>query len=90
VPCFELWLLLHYIEVQGALHRNQAYQRLRNYISTYEKGQENVFDVTQDALPVAIGRGRMRKERYSRLPGNDAYTDVHELVTFLVQLRKPR
>lgn len=38
VPCFELWLLLHFEDVQAPIHRNEVYQRLRQYLPGYEKG----------------------------------------------------
>ena len=30
VPCFELWLLLHFEDVYAPIHRTEAAERLRN------------------------------------------------------------
>jgi hypothetical protein len=86
VPCYELWFLLHFAEVEGPLHRDDAQRRLRGYIAGYRKGQDNIFEITQAALELAIGRAARLKARYSRLPGNDAYTDAHEVVKVLRKL----
>lgn len=43
VPCFELWLLLHYVFVQAMLHRDEAFQRLCEYIPTYAKGASGIL-----------------------------------------------
>jgi hypothetical protein len=33
VPCFELWLLLHFEDVQAPIHRDEVYRRLGSYRS---------------------------------------------------------
>ncbi|PSK95725.1 RloB-like protein [Murinocardiopsis flavida] len=36
-PCFELWLLYHYQDLQSTLHRAVLCEKLRNYIRGYDK-----------------------------------------------------
>ena len=38
VPCFELWLLLHFEDVHAPIHRNEVYDRLKPYLPGYDKG----------------------------------------------------
>ena len=39
VPCFELWLLLHFEDVRAPLRRNDALQRLRAHLPGYAKAR---------------------------------------------------
>jgi len=83
VPCFELWFLLHYENVQHSFGRDEIYSKLKNHIANYEKNSDDIYEKTSDYLPIAIGRAKILKKRFSRLTGNDPYTDVHELVCIL-------
>ncbi len=87
VPSFELWPLLHFENIQAWLHRDEALARLRLKLPGYEKGKSGVYAATVEHLPIAIARATALKEHFSRLPGTDAYTDVHELVEVLRALR---
>lgn len=88
VPCFELWLLLHFADIKAWLHRNEALERLRQFIPGYEKGSNDVYSRTANLIETATGRAKWLKGNFSRLPGNDAYTDVHELVAHLQSLTR--
>lgn len=87
VPSFELWLLLHFADIQAWFHRDEIVQRLRQHITDYSKGLDDTFARTKAHLEVATQRAAFLKGRHSRLAGNEAYTDVHELVAVLLQLR---
>ncbi|MBX9572169.1 MAG: RloB family protein [Candidatus Obscuribacterales bacterium] len=87
VPSFEFWLLLHFADVQAWFHRDEIMQRLKQHIANYEKGMNNTFASTRPHLEVAKQRGSHLKEQNSRRPGNEAYTDVQDLVTALFKLR---
>ena len=39
VPCFELWLLLHFEDVYAPIHRNEVYKRLKIYLQNYSIGR---------------------------------------------------
>jgi RloB-like protein len=56
VPCFELWLLLHFSNVQSWIHRDRALSELKVYIPNYAKGMPNVFDATEPHLSTAVDR----------------------------------
>lgn len=38
VPCFELWLLLHFEDVFAPVHRDDVIKRLKRHIPDYVKG----------------------------------------------------
>ena len=58
VPSFELWLLLHYVDIQAPLHRDEVMRRLKQYIPGYEKGAGRAFATTRERLDVATQRQR--------------------------------
>ena len=87
VPCFEFWLLLHYANIQSYFHRREILHQLRTHISNYEKGQDGIYKLTQENLIIATERSQILKRRFSRLPGDEAYTDVDELVDILRAIR---
>ena len=90
VPCFELWLLLHYADVRSWMHRDVVLNKLRTHIPDYEKGMPNLFTLTESLLSVSTGRARALKINHQRIPGEELYTDVHELVDYLTSLVRLR
>jgi len=88
VPCFELWLLLHYADIQAFHHRDVVLRHLREHIPNYEKGNDGLYTLTQGVLPIATKRAERLRARFSRLPGEEAYTDVDELVGILRSLTR--
>lgn len=88
VPSFELWLLLHYANIQAYHHRDEVLRRLRVHIPNYEKGNDGLYTQTQGMLAIATSRAERLRTRFSRLPGEEAYTDVDELVSVLRSLTR--
>jgi RloB-like protein len=87
VPCFELWLLLHYANIQSYFHRREILHQLRTHIINYEKGQDGIYKLTKENLRVATERAQYLKKHFSRIPGDEAYTDVDEIVGILRAIR---
>ena len=87
VSCFELWLLLHFVDVLAPIDRAAALARLREHFPGYEKGKMGTYAATSAHLNLAAKRAAALKQKYSRLPGTEPYTDVHELVAVLKNLR---
>ena len=88
VPCFELWLLLHFEDVFAPLHRDEALARLRAHVAGYAKGQGSHWAVTRERLDVATRRanalvaaGRTAED------GTEPFTNMHELVHRLLHLK---
>jgi hypothetical protein len=90
VPCFELWLLLHYANIQSYFHRREILHQLQTHITNYEKGQNGLYKLTQDFLPKATERAENLRNRFSCLPGEEAYTDVDELVGILRSIKSSK
>lgn len=83
VPSFELWLLLHYEDVQAPIHRREVMQRLKRHIPDYEKGAGGAFAATCDRLPTATQRAQALVH-----DGTKPYTAIGELVTLLTGLSR--
>lgn len=88
-PCFELWLLLHFVDVQAPLHRQEVYERLKQdqCLPGYDKGQGGHWAATKNRLPEAIRRAEARAEATTAHNGIEPYTDMHRLVSQLIQLK---
>ncbi len=80
VPCFELWLLLHFENTQAFFDRHEPIQKLKNYITGYDKGMKGIYATTQDSLPTANLRAQGLRSRFTAEAGIDAFTDVDLLV----------
>ena len=87
IPCFELWLLLHFEDIHHMLHRNEVYQRLRTHIPSYSKGMDNCFEVTKEFFSIACDRANRLSENSDPHIDTTPYTDIHKLVELLINLR---
>lgn len=91
VPCFELWLLLHFEKVQAPILRNEVSDRLKCYLPKYEKGSKAIYKETKAKLPEAISRAKELKEKAGRgARGEGPFTAVHELVHQLTTMGQSR
>ena len=80
VPCFELWLLLHFEEVHAPMHRNAVYDRLKIYLPNYEKGDKGHYASTLMHIEQAIARALQLARLNDVHDGIQSYTSVQELV----------
>ena len=87
-PCFELWLLLHFEEVQAPIHRDEVISRLKKHIMGYKKGADDTFSETSGLLNRALQRAQALATRFNAYDDPEPYTDIAELVTLLINLRK--
>lgn len=89
VPCFELWLLLHFEDVFAPLHRDQVYDRLKQeqYLPGYDKGQGGHWAATRQDLDIATQRAQARAAATTAHDGTEPYTDIHYLVSCLMHLK---
>ena len=88
IPNFELWLLLHYADIQHPLSRQETLQRLKHEdcIHGYDKGMQDVFDLTKNRLENAITRSKALTQK-NTIYDDGPFTNVHELVEKLIKLR---
>ena len=87
VPCFELWLLLHFEDVLAPIHRNEVYRRLLEYLPGYSKGQGGQFEATRAQIAIATQRAAGLGELHAAHDGEHPFTDVHRLVGLLTGLK---
>lgn len=87
VPCFELWLLLHFEDVLAPLHRHEAMERLKIHLPGYEKGGGGHWQALQARLGDATTRAQRLAEGNTAFDGTQPYTAMHELVSRLVHLK---
>jgi len=87
VPSFELWLLLHYQNVQAPLGRGEVLRRLKQHLPGYTKGSDTVFQQTCDLLDTAMARAEALAGRFNAHTAPQPYTGVFELVRLLLSLR---
>jgi hypothetical protein len=89
VPCFEVWVLLHYVNLQAFCDRHETFQRVRQHIPTYDKGIEGIFGLTEARIQAATDRAEWLRARYGPHSGTDPYTDMDLLVAKLLSVGKP-
>lgn len=87
VPCFELWLLLHFEDVLAPLTTRQVLQRLQAHLPAYAKGGGGHWAATQARLGEASARAAQLAEATTAHDGTQPYTAMHELVSRLVHLK---
>ncbi len=87
VPCFELWLLLHFEDIHAPIHRDEVHTRLKHHLPGYGKGQHGYWTATQDRLQQAVARAEIRSAATNPYDGNEPYTGIHQLVSLLRHLK---
>lgn len=87
VPSFELWLLLHYEDIQSPLHRDEVIRRLKRHIPGYEKGMGKAFETTSEHLPIATQRAELLAKRFAADTDPEPFTAIVALVSLLTTLR---
>jgi hypothetical protein len=87
VPCFELWLLLHYANIQAYFECDEVFHQLRAYLPKYEKGAKKMYSTTEPFLADATTRANTLQDRSNPFAGNVAYTNVDKVVTLLRSIK---
>jgi hypothetical protein len=86
VPNFELWLLLHFENIQAPIHRDEVMNRLRQHLTGYKKGAADVFALTRGRLDTAKRHALALSTKNSAHTDPEPFTAVHELVEVLTSL----
>jgi hypothetical protein len=87
VPSFELWLLLHFENIQSPVDRHEVLRRLKKHIPQYEKGYEGTFALTRHKLDDAYKHTEILGRHNSGHTDPEPYTAVGDLVKLLTSLR---
>ncbi len=91
--CFELWILLHFERfLRPEDECNSMITHLKRHIPEYQKASSH-YPILKDRIETAIQNGRWVKEqtkheceRGAKVYELSAYTNVHELVEYLLTL----
>ncbi len=93
VPCFEFFLLSHYVYSTRSYKRSgkksageQLCSELKRYIPNYKKGYPNIYDVTKSKLPTAI-KNVKKIEKEQSINGHNPSTNFYQLVEYLQELK---
>lgn len=87
VPCFELWLLLHFEDVFAFGDRHEVIDKVTRCIPGYVKGMRGIYSQTEPMLAAASQRTAQLRARHSADQGNEPYTDMDVLAGRLRSIR---
>ncbi len=97
IPCFELWLLLHYVYTTRPFCCTSSdcdlvITELRKIylFQDYNKGNKNIFTKTKDKLNTAIKHAEQLEKNNKATNSNNPSTNIHELVKYLLTLKYVR
>jgi hypothetical protein len=88
VPCFELWLYLHFSEMTTEISRFDLLQRLKEYMPAYDKSAEGHFARTKANLAAAYENAERLAQNRNGTKIQNPFTAVDEVVKDLMKLAK--
>lgn len=97
VPCFEYWLLLHYVYstkpyagLPGNSAGNQILADLQGSFPEYQKGRDAVFTELIGQLDFAINNAERSLKAAATAHTDNPTTHVHDLVSFMRDIKKKK
>lgn len=89
IPCFEIWLLLHFEYLSRHVDSTQVLALLRRdgCISGYDKGRGGYFNMTRHLLETAYSNTDRLKTEQKRHDRDNPYTDIDILVKQLTNMK---
>ena len=93
-PCFELWLLLHFVYSRGPYTNEggrspcgNCIRDLRTHLPGYEKATPGLFRILEDRLEGAKRNAKRAITDAERTGAPNPSTEVHELVDYLQSIK---
>ena len=93
-PCFEFWLLLHFVYHRrpyapsgNKTAAENCVRELRQYLSDYTKGRADVFEVLEGRIETAKSNARLALSDAGATESWNPSTEVHYLVAYLQALK---
>lgn len=83
IPCFEIWLLLHFKDVKAPMHRGDVHKSLCIELPGYDKANLDTYMKTKDDIEDAYERAEKLCDINNPRTSPELYTDVHKLISFL-------
>jgi hypothetical protein len=94
VPCFEYWLLLHFVDSTRPYNRvgsksagDLLLSEVRGHIQDYNKGHRSIFEITKPNLKIATTRARKFLIQQTESSTDNPSTNMHELVEYLSNIK---
>ena len=88
--CFELWLVLHFQNLESDVGRKKCREILRRYIPKYQKNYQNIYEDLKDKIPDAIKRAKKQYQSYKEgtppskmTPSTKMWELMEELLRYL-------
>lgn len=95
VPCFEIWVLLHFVYSAapfsasgGRSACDNVVRAIRGHIPEYHKAMAGLFESLQPHLEAAVTHGERLAQHNRDTGSSNPATKVHELVGYLRDLKK--
>lgn len=90
VPCFEYWLLLHYVFTQQPFYAvgkksgcDQLITELKKYLPDYAKGNTGIYKQIMQQTPQAIAYSERILQQAKQIHSNNPSTMMHLLIQYL-------
>ena len=84
IPCFELWLLIHFQPLLREENRDSVFAFLKQELPSYEKGARDTFARTKDNLYTAYSNAEAIRQRRVQTNSENPYTDIDIVVKFSI------
>jgi hypothetical protein len=98
VPCFEIWLLLHFVYTTKAFGSTGASGSIcasvikelkkKGRIPDYEKGAKDIFPQLMAKLPTALAHAARLEQHVKNAGSDNPSTQMHKLADYLSNLKK--
>ena len=95
VPCFEIWILLHFgystapfVKTGNKSACDKVVDAVRAHLPAYEKAFAGVFEQLQPRVVDAVNHGKQLAQYNHETGSENPATKVHELVKYLRDLKK--
>ena len=89
-PCFEVWVLLHFIRTTRAFAACEPVIReIEKHYGEYAKGARKVFDALMDKIDVAIANADHLENHNRDTRTDNPATAIHTLIKYLRGLKRP-
>ncbi|OFW00184.1 MAG: hypothetical protein A3G20_04435 [Acidobacteria bacterium RIFCSPLOWO2_12_FULL_59_11] len=96
VPCFEIWVLLHFVYSAapfsasgGRSACDNVVRAIRGHMPGYQKALANLYEQLQPRVDNAVTNGNRLAQHNLDTRSENPATKVHELVKYLRELKKP-
>lgn len=94
VPCFEYWLLLHFIFTAKPYGRSgtrspadNVSHDLKQYIPGYDKGSKQIYSKLKEKMKLAIKHAELASKQAMQNETDNPSTQVVELVKYLLNIK---